>query len=175
MPHLHVTVLAAVSGNIFTALALAARAAFLDLRIPATKVVSSAALEDVAGGEHDDDLMGIKAAVRAGRQRRGRGRQAMHGADEWELDPESEDLRVEERAGLPVVVTLNLVSYFRLGSARAHQCRFRGQRWCSSMRRLRKKSRVPIGYSSSIMATAGYAVCAWRVTQDWMSLAYARF
>lgn len=113
IPHLHLTLHAASAGNVLTALVLAARSAFLDLHIPATKVISSGPTDE-ADPEKDDDLGGIKAAVRAGRQRgRGKGRQAMRGGDEWELDLESDDLRLEGRDGLPVVVTLNLV---RLGA-----------------------------------------------------------
>jgi exosome complex component RRP42 len=56
----------------------------------------------------EKDLSGIKAAVRAGRGGKGKGKAAVKGAD-WELDLTGED-RLGGREKLPVLVTLNLVS-----------------------------------------------------------------
>jgi exosome complex component RRP42 len=56
----------------------------------------------------EKDLSGIKAAVRAGRGGRGKGKAAVRGGD-WELVLGEED-RLEGREKLPVLVTLNLVS-----------------------------------------------------------------
>lgn len=116
MPHLHLTLLS-TSGNALGALVLAARAAFLDLFVPVTRAITlePAVPADPAGaaagaGDETDqqrDLSGIKAAVRASRLGKGKGRAAARGGD-WELDPD-EQVRLEGREELPVLVTLNLV------------------------------------------------------------------
>ncbi len=106
IPSLHLTLLS-TSGNIITALILAARAAFQDLRVPKTKVISTGAAEDT---DEQKDLSGIKAAVRANRAGgRGKGKGAARGA-EWELDMEGDGtMRMEGREKLPILITLNLV------------------------------------------------------------------
>lgn len=69
-------------------------------------MISSGAADDV---DEQKDLSGIKAAVRAGRSGRGKGRSA--DGVEWELDLEGDGtMRLEGREKLPVLVTLNLVS-----------------------------------------------------------------
>ncbi|GFZ47176.1 hypothetical protein JCM24511_04919 [Saitozyma sp. JCM 24511] len=114
IPYLHLTLLSS-SGNVPTALLLAARSAFSDLRIPRTKIIGfeaddligKAEIPEGADEEMEKDLSGIKAAVRAGRGGRGKGKAAVKGGD-WELVLGEED-RLEGREKLPVLVTLNLV------------------------------------------------------------------
>lgn len=123
IPHLHLTLLSATSGSPLTALVIAARAAFLDLRIPSTKRIGwESTTVEVDGGEgtgtgvKESDLSGIKAAVRAGRTGgKGKGKAAVRGED-WDLDMSTAGGRgvgfMDGREGLPVLVTLNLVSGF---------------------------------------------------------------
>jgi exosome complex component RRP42 len=107
IPHLHLTLLAN-SGNVLTALVLAARAAFQHLRIPKTKVISSGEAEHA---DDQKDLSGIKAAVRAGRVG-ARGKGKVNDGMEWELDAEGDGTKqMDGKDGLPVLVTLNLVSH----------------------------------------------------------------
>ncbi|ORY24193.1 ribosomal protein S5 domain 2-type protein [Naematelia encephala] len=107
IPHLQLTVLSAAAAAVPTALALAARAAFCDLKIPKTKRIGWEGAEvDATTGE--GDLAGIKAAVKAGRGR-GKARRA-GGGDDWDLDLDGEGVEaLQAREELPVLVTLNLV------------------------------------------------------------------
>lgn len=104
IPSLYLTVLSH-TGALPSALILAARAAFLDLAIPKTKVISTMSL-----AENEDDLSGIKAAVRRKGPKVGRRGQSATGTGaEWELDGGgTEGLGGAEN--LPVLVTLNMVS-----------------------------------------------------------------
>lgn len=130
VPHLHLTLLSSSGGSVPTALCLAARAAFIDLRIPRTRVIGwegtrgggggSGAGAGEEGGEgegedHETDLSGIKAALKAGRGRKGKGREVMRGGEDWDLDLEGGGggdgtISLEKRDELPVLVSLNLVS-----------------------------------------------------------------
>lgn len=116
IPNLHLTLLS-ISGSPLTALVLAARAAFMDLRIPSTKRIGWEESEIISyDGMKDSDLSGIKSAVKAGRiGGKGKGKAAVKG-DEWDLDLTTAGGRgVEWMAGrenLPVLVTLHLVRLF---------------------------------------------------------------
>jgi hypothetical protein len=113
IPNLHLTLLSS-SGSPLTALVLATRAAFMDLRIPSTKRIGWEESETISyDGMKDSDLSGIKSAVKAGRiGGKGKGKAAVKG-DEWDLDLTTAGGRgVEWMAGrenLPVLVTLHLV------------------------------------------------------------------
>jgi hypothetical protein len=114
VPNLHLTLLSS-SGSPLTALVLAARAAFMDLRIPSTKRIGWEESETISyDGMKDNDLSGIKSAVKAGRiGGKGKGKAAVKG-DEWDLDLTTAGGRGVEwmkgRENLPVLVTLHLVS-----------------------------------------------------------------
>lgn len=97
VPTLHLALLSA-DGGVAAALALSARAAFVDLQVPKVKVV------EWEGEEENKDLAGIKGAIGAGK---GKGRARARGADDWDIDGDTEDMK--EREELPVCVTLNLV------------------------------------------------------------------
>lgn len=97
VPTLHLALLSA-DGGVAAALALAARAAFVDLEVPKVKVV------EWEGEEENKDMAGIKGAIGAGK---GKGKARARGADDWDIDGETEPLK--EREDLPVCVTLNLV------------------------------------------------------------------
>jgi exosome complex component RRP42 len=103
-PTLHLTVLGA-GGSLPTALVLAARAAFADLAVPATKALAAedTAAEAAAGG----DLAGIKGAIAAGKAGKGRARARARGADDWDIDGSTGVLAGRE--DLPVPVSLVLV------------------------------------------------------------------
>jgi exosome complex component RRP42 len=114
IPNLHLTLLSN-SGSPLTALVLAARAAFMDLRIPSTKRIGWEESETISyDGMKDSDLSGIKSAVKAGRNGgKGKGKAAVKG-DEWDLDMTTAGGRgvqwLEGREELPVLITLHLVS-----------------------------------------------------------------
>ena len=56
------------------------------------------------------DLSGIKAAVRAGKNAKGKTTRAVRGGDDWDLDTEGSGVEyLVGREELPVLVTLNLV------------------------------------------------------------------
>jgi hypothetical protein len=118
IPNLHLTLLSS-SGSPLTALVLAARAAFMDLRIPSTKRIGWEESETISyDGMKDSDLSGIKSAVKAGRiGGKGKGKAAVKG-DEWDLDLTTAGGRGVEwmvgRENLPVLVTLHLVRLFTL-------------------------------------------------------------
>ncbi|KAK4689365.1 hypothetical protein P7C73_g733, partial [Tremellales sp. Uapishka_1] len=105
IPHLHLTLLSS-SGSVPFVLALAARAAFSDLRIPKIKRIG---WEDVASrtAEGELDAAGIKGAVRVGKAK-GKGKSR---GEEWDLDmDDGEGLEsLQGREKLPILVTLNLV------------------------------------------------------------------
>lgn len=103
-PTLHLTVLSA-DGNVCSALVIAARAAFSDLRVPVTKNVGVESTEaEAAMGQ---DLAGIKGAIAAGKGGKGRAKARARGGDDWDIDGTTDTLK--ERENLPVPVTLNLV------------------------------------------------------------------
>ncbi|OXG39949.1 hypothetical protein C349_04178 [Cryptococcus neoformans var. grubii Br795] len=112
-PHLHLTILSS-SGNIPSALILAARSAFADLKVPKTKVISWAGEsgEDANGGVDvgRGDMSGIKAAI-ATTKGKGKGKMIARGSEDWDLDMEDgEGVKfLEGREALPVLVTLNMV------------------------------------------------------------------
>jgi exosome complex component RRP42 len=91
-----------------TALVLAIRSAFADLKVPRTKKIGW------EGTEHalemgDGDLSGIKAALKLGKGGKGKVRRA-RGGDDWDLDLDGDGVELlQGREGLPVLVTLNLV------------------------------------------------------------------
>ncbi|WVO15328.1 hypothetical protein L204_102984 [Cryptococcus depauperatus] len=107
-PQLHVTVMSA-AGNIASVVFLAARAAFADLRVPNTKVITWTGEMEEGAGEAVD-LTGIKASIAAGKTK-GKGRSVISGSEDWDLNTEEEIgyHHVESRERLPVLVTLNLV------------------------------------------------------------------
>jgi exosome complex component RRP42 len=115
VPNLHLTLLSN-SGFPLSALVLAARAAFMDLRIPSTKRIGWEESETISfDGMKDSDLSGIKSAVKAGRTGgKGKGKAAVKG-DEWDLDLTTAGGRGVEwlvgRENLPVLVTLHLVCF----------------------------------------------------------------
>lgn len=112
IPSLYLTVLSH-TGALPAALTLAARAAFLDLQVPKTKVIST--LSEAAD---EDELSGIKAAVRRKGAKIGRRGQKADGTGaEWELDG-GRTGGMEGREGLPVLVTLNMVSLDGGGAGR---------------------------------------------------------
>ena len=110
VPHLHLTVLSTTSASIPTALLIASRAAFFDLRIPKIKRIGYELVSSGQAEEGDKDLSGIKAAVR-GSKGRGKAKGVMRGSEDWDLDLEDGDgtAHLEGRDSLPVLVTLNLV------------------------------------------------------------------
>ena len=75
----------------------------------------------MTGNDADDgdtDMSGIKAAVRAGKGKRGRGRAVVQGGDDWELDNSGGGVyELPRKETLPVMVTLNLVG-IRIGHER---------------------------------------------------------
>ena len=111
IPHLHLTVLSTSSASLLPALILASRSAFSALRVPKTKRIGwEATTTSSLTDDRETDLSGIKAAVRAGK---GKGRVAVQGGEDWDLDPgDTGDGAgyIADREGMPVVVTLNLVS-----------------------------------------------------------------
>lgn len=156
MPHLHLTLLSTTSASIPTALLLASRAAFIDLKIPQIKRIGYEAITTSG----DKDLSGIKAAVRAGRGGKGKGVVRGGGGggasgEDWDLDEGFET--VQGREGLPVLVTLNLVSEIdQRRRVRADESRSQVARWYFSTLRCRRKRLVQIGYTSSLLARGGY-------------------
>lgn len=125
IPSLHLTVLTS-SGSLPSALTLAARAAFLDLRIPKTKFISTE-----SALENEEDLSGIKAAVRRKGGLKGKKSAAAAAANgaEWELDSTAGGLeRMEGAEGLPVLITLNLVCRSKHILPRRGICPERGER-----------------------------------------------
>ncbi|WVF65392.1 hypothetical protein IAT40_000119 [Kwoniella sp. CBS 6097] len=120
-PNLHLTVLSS-NGNVPTTLILAARAAFADLQVPKTKVITWTGTEDGsgagagAGGVGEDgvvgkgDLSGIKAAIQVGKGK-GKGKYVARGGEDWDLDMDDGEGTeyLNGRENLPVLVTLNLV------------------------------------------------------------------
>ncbi|KAK1922729.1 ribosomal protein S5 domain 2-type protein [Papiliotrema laurentii] len=107
VPHLHLTLLSASSGSPLSALFLAARSAFIDLKIPRTKQIGwEGAQNDLEMG--DGDLSGIKAALKV--KGKGKVSRRPRGGDDWDLDREGDGEDVlDGREDLPVLVTLNLV------------------------------------------------------------------
>ena len=101
VPALHLTILSS-SAALPSTLILAAYAAFQDLHIPKTKVISTESAQ-----ENEEDLSGIKAAV----QKKGlKGKKTKGTGVEWELDSTGNGVvKLAGREGLPVLVTLNLV------------------------------------------------------------------
>ncbi|WVQ93065.1 hypothetical protein IAU59_000129 [Kwoniella sp. CBS 9459] len=118
-PNLHLTVLSS-NGNVATTLVLAARAAFADLQVPKTKVITWTGSEEGtgagAGGVGEDgvvgkgDLSGIKAAIQVGKGK-GKGKYVARGGEDWDLDLDDGEGTeyLSGREKLPVLVTLNLV------------------------------------------------------------------
>ncbi|KAK8844164.1 hypothetical protein IAR55_006958 [Kwoniella newhampshirensis] len=108
-PNLHLTLLSS-SGSIPSTLVLASRAAFADLKIPKTKIISWTGDAD---GEGQGDLSGIKAAIAGGAKGKGKGKgkYVARGGEDWDLDLEDGNgvEYMKGREGLPVLVTLNLV------------------------------------------------------------------
>lgn len=99
LPSLHLTVVSA-EGNIVSALALAARAAFADLQVPDTKVIAWAGDDDAA------DRSGF-GALKDGAKGKGKGRARARGLDDWDLGDGTHHLDAREE--LPVLLALNLV------------------------------------------------------------------
>ncbi|WVQ81382.1 hypothetical protein IAT38_003506 [Cryptococcus sp. DSM 104549] len=109
-PQLHLTLLSA-SGSLPSTLIIAARAAFADLKVPKTKVITWVGEDDEQGdGRGKGDMSGIKAAI-AGARTKGKGRMVAKGSEDWDLDLEDGEgvKEMEGRETLPVLVTLNLV------------------------------------------------------------------
>jgi exosome complex component RRP42 len=113
VPYLHLTLTSTSTGSVLPTLIIAARAAFADLRIPKTKRIGwEAGSKPGFEEEGESDLSGIKAAVRAGRTKAGKGK-GRTGGDEWDLDMEGSGdgtIPLEGKEELPVLVTLHLVS-----------------------------------------------------------------
>ncbi|ODO09484.1 hypothetical protein I350_03084 [Cryptococcus amylolentus CBS 6273] len=111
-PHLHLTLLSS-AGNVPTALSIAARAAFSDLRVPKTKVISWVGEpgEEEGAEVAKGDMSGIKAAIAASKTK-GKGKLVVKGNEDWDLDMEDGDgvAYLEGREQLPVLVALNLAS-----------------------------------------------------------------
>ncbi|WRT69238.1 uncharacterized protein IL334_006222 [Kwoniella shivajii] len=121
-PQIHLTVLSS-DGNIPSGLIIACRAAFSDLKIPRTKIISWTGEND----DHNDtsqqggqgDLSGIKAAISRGTNKngKGKGRYIARGGEDWDLDLNRENGSasldgteyMSGRENLPVLITLNLV------------------------------------------------------------------
>ncbi|WWC63855.1 uncharacterized protein I303_106460 [Kwoniella dejecticola CBS 10117] len=112
-PQLHLSLLSS-DGNILTALIIASRSAFADLKIPKIKVIQwtgESESESNAGGGGvigKGDLSGIKAAISTRRK----GKYVTKGNEDWDLDlsGDGEGLGyMEGREKLPVLITLNLV------------------------------------------------------------------
>lgn len=103
--------MSASSGSALTALVLAARAAFSDLHVPRTKKIGWEGAADEA--THGGDLAGMKAALQAGKGSKGKAKgRRPRGGDDWELDTTDGGLEyLQGREELPVLVTLNLVSF----------------------------------------------------------------
>lgn len=109
MPQVQLTLLSATSGSPLSALVLAVRAAFADLKVPRTKRIGWEGAENVLE-MGDGDLSGIKAALKLGKAGKGKARK-VRGGDDWDLDLEGDGVEVMHgRQDLPVLVTLNLVS-----------------------------------------------------------------
>lgn len=124
-PQIHLTVLSASSGSVIPTLFLAARCAFANLHVPLTKSIG---WEAVVGDGMDEDGPGERAGTGfgggeggiSGAVRAAKGNQALPRGipvDDWDLEDlgggeegEGELLDNEVRKGLPVCVTLNLVS-----------------------------------------------------------------
>ncbi|WVQ73657.1 hypothetical protein IAR50_003237 [Cryptococcus sp. DSM 104548] len=110
-PHLHLTLLSS-SGNIHTALIIAARAAFADLRVPRTKVISWVGEpgEEEGAEVAKGDMSGIKAAI-AGSKTKGKGKLIAKGNEDWDLDLDDGDgvAYMKGREEMPVLITLNMV------------------------------------------------------------------
>ena len=110
IPHLHLSLLSSSSGSTLSALFIAARSAFIDLKIPRTKQIGwEGAQNGLEMGE--GDLSGIKAALKVKSKKVER---RPRGGDDWDLDREGDGEDVlDGREELPVLVTLNLVSSSR--------------------------------------------------------------
>ncbi|WVW79537.1 hypothetical protein I302_101506 [Kwoniella bestiolae CBS 10118] len=109
-PHLHLTLISS-DGNVLSALVLAARSAFSDLRLPKIKIISWVGENGETEGEGEGvigkgDLSGIKAAIKSKSKR---GRNITKGGEDWDLDLSEDLVYMEGREGLPVLITLNLV------------------------------------------------------------------
>lgn len=162
IPNLHLTLLSS-SGSPLTALVLAARAAFMDLRIPSTKRIGWEESETISyDGMKDSDLSGIKSAVKAGRiGGKGKGKAAVKG-DEWDLDLTTAGGRgVEWMAGrenLPVLVTLHLVRLLQSYISHAKTFRYPRVKWYSSMQSVKRNQPVQIEYTVSLPAKGNYVV-----------------
>jgi hypothetical protein len=145
---LHLTLLSASSGSPLSALFLAARSAFIDLKIPRTKQIGwEGAQNDLEMG--DGDLSGIKAALKV--KGKGKVSRRPRGGDDWDLDREGDGEDVlDGREDLPVLVTLNLVRTHLSESIPISPTlcvidsrpRCPEAMPCSSMRRQRKRRRV---------------------------------
>lgn len=98
LPALHLTVMSA-QGNIVSALALAARAAFADLAVPDTKVIAWE-------GEDDGAKSGFNA-LKEGAKGKGKGRARARGLDDWDLGEGTH--HIDRREDMPVLLALNLV------------------------------------------------------------------
>ena len=110
VPYLHLTVLSASSACVTSALLLASRAAFSDLRVPTVKRIGYEAATTITDAEGEEtDLSGIKAAVRAARGGKGKSKAVGRGGEDWDFD--GGETFLETRENLPVVVVLNLVSF----------------------------------------------------------------
>lgn len=90
-------------GNIITALALAARAAFSDLEVPDTKVIAWAGDDDASSAA---DKSGF-GALKDGAKGKGKGKARAKGLDDWDLGEDTHP--IEGRDELPVLLSLNLV------------------------------------------------------------------
>lgn len=109
MPQVQLTLLSATSGSPLSALVIAIRAAFADLKVPRTKRIGYEGAEAILE-MGDGDLSGIKAALKLGKGGKGKVRK-VRGGDDWDLDLEGDGVEIMQgREVLPVLVTLNLVS-----------------------------------------------------------------
>lgn len=102
LPSLHLTLVSA-DGNIITALALAARAAFADLEVPDTKVIAWTG-DDDASSVADKSGFG---ALKDGAKGKGKGKARAKGLDDWDLGEGTH--HIDGREDLPVLLSLNLV------------------------------------------------------------------
>lgn len=159
IPNLHLTLLSS-SGSPLTALVLAARAAFMDLRIPSTKRIGWEESETISyDGMKDSDLSGIKSAVKAGRTGgKGKGKAAVKG-DEWDLDLTTAGGRGVEwmvgRENLPVLVTLHLVRLIILPCLLAN-VRYQRAMLCSLTQSVKKSLHALTDYTVSTLERGSF-------------------